>query len=154
MLIELKNLKTLASLSEETHCYTAKIYVDGKPAFNASNHGHGGCDNYDPIAPFTYADVKRISDWLGENRPPITGYGSELKVDLELEVGQLINDEIARKRLARILKSQIAVLTDRGVATYPKRFAPTPANIALVKGRGEKVINGDADLEKKALALV
>lgn len=154
MKIELKNLKTLASLSEETHCFTATIYVDGKPAFEASNHGHGGCDMYRPIAPFTYDDVKRISDWLGENRPPITGYGSELKVDLELEVGELINAEIARKRLARILKSQIAVITPKGLATYPKRFAPTPANIAIVKGRGEQVVNGDADLEKKALALV
>lgn len=54
MIIELKNLKTLASLSEETHCYTATIYVDGKPAFQASNRGHGGCDDYRPIAPFTY----------------------------------------------------------------------------------------------------
>jgi hypothetical protein len=164
MKIELKNLKTLASLSEETHCYTATIYVDGKPAFEASNHGHGGPDMYRPIAPFTYEDEKRIDEWLA-NSKPIIGSGTrpdgstwELRHSLEIEVGELINNEIARKRLARMLKAQIVVLVDNkgqpALATYPKRFAPTPANIATIRGRGETVVNGNVDLEQKALALV
>jgi len=157
MLIELKNLKTLASLSEETHCYTAKIYIDGKPAFDASNHGHGGPDLYRPIAPFTYADEKRINDWLKTNKP-LTGQYASLDNSLEIEVGDLINKELARKTLARMLRSQIVVLVDdkgkEALATYPKRFAPTVENIAKVKARGETVVNNNIALEKRALALV
>jgi hypothetical protein len=158
MLIELKNLKTLASLSEETHCYTAKIYIDGKPAFDASNHGHGGCDDYRPIAPFTYDDIKRINEWLAANRKPYEAYGTTIECSLEIEVGDLINKELARKTLARMLRSQIVVLVDdkgkEALATYPKRFAPTVENIAKVKARGETVVNNNIALEKRALALV
>lgn len=42
MKITLKNFKHLASLSEETLCFTATVCVDGKAIGTASNHGHGG----------------------------------------------------------------------------------------------------------------
>lgn len=42
--IELKNIKLLKSLSEETPAYTAVVYLDGKKAAEVSNHGHGGPD--------------------------------------------------------------------------------------------------------------
>lgn len=42
MNIELRNLKHFASGSEETECFTATIYVDGKKVGDASNDGHGG----------------------------------------------------------------------------------------------------------------
>jgi hypothetical protein len=164
MLIELKNLKTVAALSEETHCYTAVILIDGKPAFHAKNRGHGGCDDYDPIAPYTYADLKRIDEELAKSKPVISsgtradGSTWELTHSLEIEVGELINNEIARKRLSRMLKSQIVVLvaseSGPALATYPKRFAPTAENFAKVRARGETVVNGDSVLIQRALALV
>lgn len=42
--LELRNIKYMASLSEETNCYSATVYLDGKPVCEVSNHGHGGCD--------------------------------------------------------------------------------------------------------------
>ena len=44
MKLELKNIKHTAWASEETHCYRASLYVDGKPLAIVSNDGHGGCD--------------------------------------------------------------------------------------------------------------
>lgn len=46
MKIELRNIKILASLSEETPAYTGTLFVDGKKIGDVSNHGHGGCDEY------------------------------------------------------------------------------------------------------------
>lgn len=46
MNIELRNIKVLASLSEETPAYTATLFVDGKKIGDVSNHGHGGCDEF------------------------------------------------------------------------------------------------------------
>ena len=93
MQIVLKNLKVAASLSQETTAYTATVYVDGKPAFHASNHGTGGCDNYYPIAPFTAADLQRVMAWVaeqtGETFEPLDGY-----------IGDLI-DKAEREKIGR-----------------------------------------------------
>ena len=40
--IKLKNLKIAKFMSEETTCFQATIYVDGKIAGTAQNDGHGG----------------------------------------------------------------------------------------------------------------
>ena len=44
MKLELKAIKHTVWASEETHCYQASLYVDGKPVAIVSNDGHGGCD--------------------------------------------------------------------------------------------------------------
>ena len=44
MKLELKNIKHTAWASQETHCYQASLYVDGKPVAIVSNDGHGGAD--------------------------------------------------------------------------------------------------------------
>lgn len=45
MKLELKAISYNAGLSEETHAYSANLYLDGKKVAVVSNHGHGGCDN-------------------------------------------------------------------------------------------------------------
>lgn len=42
MKIELRKVHHSPSLSEETNAFTADVYVDGKKAGSAENHGHGG----------------------------------------------------------------------------------------------------------------
>lgn len=49
--VELKNLKYAAFASEETSCFEATVYIDGKRFCMASNQGQGGCDSYDPLPP-------------------------------------------------------------------------------------------------------
>ncbi len=43
MNITLKNFKHAAFASQETYCFEATVYIDGKKAGTASNDGHGGC---------------------------------------------------------------------------------------------------------------
>lgn len=45
MEITLKNVKHMPSMSEETECFTATVYVDGKKFCTVANEGHGG-DTY------------------------------------------------------------------------------------------------------------
>ena len=42
MKIEIKNVKHNKQLSEETYCFSATLYVNGKRVGQCSNHGHGG----------------------------------------------------------------------------------------------------------------
>jgi len=55
MNLEMKSIKHFASGSQETYCYTAVVYLDGKPFADVSNDGHGGCDRVHPHnkTPFT-----------------------------------------------------------------------------------------------------
>ena len=45
MKIELKNIKHSEFASEETFCYEATLYVEGKPFAQVSNDGKGGADH-------------------------------------------------------------------------------------------------------------
>ena len=64
MKLELKNIKYFASGSQETPCYTATVYVDGKKAIYVSNNGHGGCDKHDVADSFTWKDIENIKSFL------------------------------------------------------------------------------------------
>tara|TARA_R100001480_G_scaffold116559_1_gene116293 strand:+ start:28 stop:528 length:501 start_codon:yes stop_codon:yes gene_type:complete len=44
MNLEMKAIKHSEWASEETYCYQANVYLDGKPFAMVSNDGHGGCD--------------------------------------------------------------------------------------------------------------
>jgi hypothetical protein len=156
--IEVRNLKTLVSLSEETHCYTATIYVDGMPAFEASNHGHGGPDDYRAVKGYTGPTEKQIDEWLAKNEP-LTGEFADLPNSLEIKVGELINEALSKKRLDGMLRKKIVVLGTQdnqpALFTYGAKLPPTPENIERMKPRvNGEIVNGRADLYEKALALV
>src|SRR3546814_12398403 len=50
MKIELKNVKYAAFASEETNCFEATVYIDGKRAGTARNEGKGGNTWIEPRA--------------------------------------------------------------------------------------------------------
>ena len=58
--LELKNISYYERGSEETPCYNATVYVNGKKAIEVSNDGRGGCDSQYPYPQF-------MEEWDGEN---------------------------------------------------------------------------------------
>ena len=46
MKIELKKISFNERMSQETSCFVADLYINGKKVGEASNEGHGGCTNY------------------------------------------------------------------------------------------------------------
>lgn len=87
MRIELKKLKVVNALSEETTCYTAEIWVDGARAFLASNRGHGAADDFHQVGVVSEASVNA---WLAANRQPTRFGDTVLEHTLEFEVAALI----------------------------------------------------------------
>lgn len=47
--LELRNVKHAEFASEETACYRATLYVDGRKFCEVSNDGHGGPDDHFPV---------------------------------------------------------------------------------------------------------
>lgn len=161
MRIELKNVQINHTLSEETFCYTATIYVDGKRAFEASNHGHGGPDSYQPVRGYTGPSEQEIDAWLKANRAPDTTYGITIDHSFEIEVGELLNAHVAaaeRRRVTKafdkILAKQIAALRDGKLVTW--KAPPTPDLIAKVRTSHPtvEILNGAdaATIERGLLA--
>ena len=57
--MELKNLSHNATFSEETHCFRATVYLNGKRMFAVSNRGCGGPNEYSSLG-----DRNELSDKL------------------------------------------------------------------------------------------
>ena len=78
--LELKNIKYFASMHEETPCYNADIFINGKKAIHVSNRGHGACDDIYAYPSFglTQNGLKEFEQYLaklqGDDFEPIDSW--------------------------------------------------------------------------------
>ena len=111
MKVELKGLQIVERMSEETMCFTANVYVDGKKAGHAENRGTGGSTDV-RIAPPELA--KKVEEYGKTLVPPeYKGFtsGTEWLVD------QLV-DAVAQKRHDAKEARRIAKYDAREKARY------------------------------------
>jgi len=103
--IELRNVKYFASGSEETACFTASIYVDGKKAGTAQNHGTGGPTM---VNPFTLE--KQINDYAATL--PLAkldlGGGDGKTVEYKQTAEHLIDDLLTQFLIEKDLRSALS----------------------------------------------
>lgn len=114
MKIELRKIKLLKSLSEETPAYTADVYVDGKLFCHVSNHGHGGCDMEAPPKGVTgnelYGRLELLNKQIGEEFPEVPfGEGMEggFKQTLEYICHCQVWDDDLMKTVKRDLAGKV-----------------------------------------------
>ena len=69
MKLELKNITYYKQGSQETPCYNADVFVDGKKMFHASNDGHGGCDMTYGHGDYSWKDIDKVNSWIKDNFP-------------------------------------------------------------------------------------
>jgi hypothetical protein len=73
--IQLKAVRHMESLSEETNCFTANLYVEGKKIAECGNHGHGGPTDIDYVRHPRVADIiERFKAHLKTLPPEKHGY--------------------------------------------------------------------------------
>jgi hypothetical protein len=60
--LSLKNLKFHEDMSEETPCFSADLYEDGKLIAHVKNSGRGGCNDIHPAKGLKYNDVQHVTD--------------------------------------------------------------------------------------------
>jgi hypothetical protein len=105
-------------MSEETTCYSATLWIDGKAAFSCSNRGNGGCDDIHAEGSHTITEVEA---YLRDNTPP----GVELfefSSPIESLIIRLIAVADAEKLLkARLRKSFIYIENGTVQALSPAR---------------------------------
>lgn len=134
MNITLKNVKYMASLSEETHCYSADVWIDGKKMFGMKNAGHGGCDEVYRIkggVDNVWETYHAIDEDLGKEMSPQSDHAKELGLDplpncLEFVVCDLVNDWLRDKEIKRCLK-KVCYVKDGDV--YVAKHKATPEHV-------------------------
>ncbi len=120
----LKNIKYSEFASEETFCFEATVYRDGKSFCIASNGGKGGSTNHYPIKGGSNQVLQAA----------IIAIDKKLEdTSLESIVFDLMADWLTEKDIRRILR-KIAYIKDDGlVYTKPPKFKPNEANLKACK---------------------
>lgn len=131
MNITLKNIHHNERMSEETHCFDATVYVDGKRMFAVSNHGHGGENRYHQVkggVENVYDVVRELDAELGKEKcpPPY----EMLDNCLEIVIGDLVNQWLTDREIKRVLKKVCYV---KDGAVYVGKHKSTPEHVAGYK---------------------
>ena len=138
MKIEIKNIKFSGFATQETHCFQATVYIDGKKSFITSNEGHGGCNDYQPCGKSAdrktvYAQIKAIDEILSKEK---VKFGEddkyEIENSLEIVIGNLMNEWLTEKEVKKTLK-KITYFRDGNVYTLPAKYKPTPEALESVQ---------------------
>ena len=135
--IELKNIKYSEFASEETHCYRATLYVDGKRFATVGNQGHGGCDDVHLISPFTNKDLDKLEKTIADEYPKWgSKYGDKEDThdhDLEIVCGNLVSEWIKDREIKKALKKIIFVESANETTVFEQ------GTIAQAKQHGDKI---------------
>ena len=140
MQIELRRVSYSATLSQETSAFTADIWVDGKKAGTAENHGTGGCTNSHPPA------LQQRLDEHGKTLPQVDigsmsgGAPSLIAQDGEWIVGRLLDDWILLRDLRKRLKNRVL---------YTRSDKPGIFTTKVLQPGQKTQILGSADIKAK-----
>lgn len=107
MKLSLRSVEYSAALSEETSAFSATVCIDGVPAFIASNHGTGGCDEHHPLKGQSYDEMRENLEKVnayGKTREPMESHGMKLEYDVDLLVGEALDEWMLVKEAKRLYK--------------------------------------------------
>tara|TARA_R100000501_G_C2553663_1_gene67233 strand:- start:41 stop:553 length:513 start_codon:yes stop_codon:yes gene_type:complete len=110
MKIDLKNIKTNNALSEETICFSANLYRDGKKIGTVANRGCGGSHEYG----FDNNEYKLMDEWCKANLPKWeSSFNNKLMdFDLEMHISEMVNDFNIVKWMSSLLRRKIVIIDD------------------------------------------
>ena len=119
MQIEVRNVKVAKFASEETLCFEATVYVNGKRVATVGNDGHGGPDRWSDYA------VERQIDAYAKTLPPVKFRVSDTEVmdleqNAEMIIGDLVNEALLLNDFKRDLSKRIMWIDEEGKVRMTK----------------------------------
>tara|TARA_R100001377_G_scaffold63866_1_gene39459 strand:- start:257 stop:847 length:591 start_codon:yes stop_codon:yes gene_type:complete len=153
--ISIKGLRLSKDFSEETHCFQATVYIDGKRAFVAHNEGHGGANYYAPHGVSKNSDAKRLAfkNSMAEARKEAACYIEAKGEDynwaverfadndelIDWVITDLINEIELLKEMRKHLKIKVVAYNTRTRKFDQWRTTPVESNIDPLKKVFEKM---------------
>ena len=103
MKIELKKISFNERMSEETNCFIADLYINGKKVGYVKNDGHGGCTDYRGNSKEDNVLIREAEAYC--KTLPKVKYGEhEFGQDLESVVNTLLEDHLKAKERKKMEK--------------------------------------------------
>jgi len=146
-MITLKSVKYFAEMSEETHCYSATVYFNGKPAGKVSNRGHGGCDEEYITDQATW---KEMMHYIADLKPRTVSVGDRdplvMPQDLDGICCHLVNDWLAARDLKRLMARRVVYTLKGKPGVYQTQAVKAATRDKWIKDIGddyktERVLN-------------
>ena len=109
MKIEIKKISFNERMSEETNCFVADLYINGKNVGECKNDGRGGCTFYNSYhAPNNDEDLRQAEAFC-KALPPIRSeeYNFEFDMNLTHFIDNLIEDELKKKEQKKLEKKML-----------------------------------------------
>lgn len=166
--IELRKVKHLKSLSEETPAYTAQLWVDGAHFADVSNHGQGGCDEQhaprgSKLSGAAFHDeLRKISALVAAQYPKIdcSTFGGKGMLDRDLDTvcHELIEQQALAKSVTRDLQKKVMFVKPEDGKVYGIKVANeverTQTCLFLTQHKGVKKILNMMPLDEAISLLV
>jgi hypothetical protein len=134
MKLEIKNLKVLTTMSEATYCYTAIIYLNGKPFCYAKNRGNGGSDFYDKHEKFN-GNYRETLDQINDFCNLSFDYNLETWIAYEIQ-----NQEI-KKELKGLIKNKVVYFKDSKIFLINVKYIKTHHEVLVKKLSTSSILN-------------
>ena len=136
--ITLKNVKHAEFASQETNCFEASIYFEGKRVGTVSNGGYGGCDDHNIINQEGWKSMMTFVDSL----PQHEAFGKMFDTDLDNVVCDLLTEALYAKDLKKhFRKVAICVQEDGELTNWGNGQKPTESLYKFCEEKGLKVLN-------------
>ncbi|MEE9302570.1 MAG: hypothetical protein V3U84_02185 [Thiotrichaceae bacterium] len=152
MKIQLKNIQHAQFASEETNCYDASLYFQGKKVGSVGNDGHGGCDREHRSDKALWADMEAFIGTLPPREGKIGDKTYSRKQTLESICNDLLTEHLLTKDLKRLLKNRVVYVQDGSLyqTKCAKDVIHTLAGwIEQIKGRhGVSTVLNELDFSK------
>jgi hypothetical protein len=120
MQIELRHLKIVHRLSQETVCFTASLFLDGEPAGTVSNRGDGGAHEYSSSA--AESRLTAYAKAAPARTFPAEWGGGTYQPSADSLIDDLVTDHQTRADLAKLLKTRVLFTGTDGKLRQTRTF--------------------------------
>jgi len=147
--ITLKSIKHTVWASQETHCFQAVIYLDGKRALNVENDGRGACNNYWNTKDQTTEEGREMLAECGKHAYEFLKANRALTMEVDGEtidlsdmpeselldwlIADLVNEHLCLKEMKRCLKKKIFFFDTEDNNIYSFNLKPTTEAMSSCK---------------------
>lgn len=164
--IELKKLQVFEAMSEETNCYVGVVYINGKPAIEVKNDGHGGCDMQYPINGNDHSIIDAANEYCKQNFPATVFLFGDVKRDnikqkdilyasLETWCGDQVQADATKKFIKKLTNKKVSFIGKDGeVYSIASKNHPEQAIIQHIRAKhGNVIILNELSPDKQIEAL-
>jgi len=137
MKIELKRIQFSERMSEETNCFVADLYINGKKVGECKNDGQGGCTDYYGNSPESNQLIRKAEEYF-KSLPKVKaeGYDFEYQPTLENAIDEqfeLYLKAKEQKKMQKLFQTAIVVGKPNGNSYRYINFKQPLSGIPMTK---------------------